>query len=211
MASTLALSSFPTLGSFQQCGQLLRGECQDGSTLSVLPCLRALPQGLQGEGPIAGAISAHPCATRVQLRLPYQLERGPAQAASVPQDMAHNPRPEKQERPAGSDTRTAVFRLVPPPPSAHPSLLHPRTASPCFHHTTHTSWDCSLPGFMGIWDLRKCATQGLLSKCVSVCLPLTWRNCRTFRKMDFWWCTKGQNLGKDSNSSYSGSYLETEA
>lgn len=74
MASTLALSSFPTLGSFQQCGQLLRGECQDGSTLGVLPCLRALPQGLQGEGPIAGAISAHPCATRVQLRLPYQLE-----------------------------------------------------------------------------------------------------------------------------------------
>lgn len=138
MASTLALSSFPTLGSFQQCGQLLRGECQDGSTLSVLPCLRALPQGLQGEGPIAGAISANPCATRVQLRLPYQLERGPAQAASVPQDMAHNPRPEKQERPAGSDTRTAVFRLV-PPPSLSTSLPPPSPDSLTLlpPHNTH--------------------------------------------------------------------------
>lgn len=73
MASTLALSSFPILGSIQQCGQLLWGECQDGSTLGVLPCLRALPQGLQGEGPIAGASFACLCATRVRLHLPRQL------------------------------------------------------------------------------------------------------------------------------------------
>lgn len=49
IASTLALYSFPILGSLQQCGELLRRECQDDSTLSVLPCVCAIHQGLQGE------------------------------------------------------------------------------------------------------------------------------------------------------------------
>lgn len=140
-SSTLALSSFPTLGSLQQCGQLLRGECQDGSTLGVLPCLRALPQGLQGEGPIACAIFAHPLCHQgaapysVSVRNPPGGERSRALAASVPQDMAYNPRPEKQERPAGSDTRTAMFRLVPPPfplhlpPSSIPGQPHPASTT----------------------------------------------------------------------------------
>lgn len=137
MASTLALSSFPILGSIQQCGQLLRGECQDGSTFGVLPCLRALPQGLQGESPIAGASYACPYAPGCSsisssvTEAPGK-EGGTALAVSVPQDLAYNPWPEKQERAAGSDTRTAVFRLVPPfplhlPPSSIPG--QPRPAS----------------------------------------------------------------------------------
>lgn len=134
MASTLALSSFPILGSIQQCGQLLRGECQDSSTLGVLPCLRALPQGLQGEGPIMGASlplchqGAAPSPASV-IEPPGE-ERGTALAVSILQGLAYNPWPEKQERPAGSDTRTAVFRLVPPfllhlPPSSIPGQPRP--------------------------------------------------------------------------------------
>lgn len=48
IASSLALSSL-ILGSLQQCGELLRREPQDDSTLGVLPCIRALYQGLQGK------------------------------------------------------------------------------------------------------------------------------------------------------------------
>lgn len=49
VASTLALSFFPILGSLQQCGELLWRERQDDSTLSLLPRVCALHQGLQGE------------------------------------------------------------------------------------------------------------------------------------------------------------------
>lgn len=145
MASTLALSSFPTLGSLQQCGQLLRGECQDGSTLGVLPCLRALPQGLQGEGPIACAIFAHPCATRVQLRLPYQLEiLLEENVAGLWLHQYHRtwhiiPGQKNRKDQLGLTPELPCLDWCPPLPSASPSLLHPRTASPCFHHITHTS------------------------------------------------------------------------
>lgn len=73
IASTLALSSFPILGSFQQCGELLWRECQDDSTLRVLPCVRALRQGLQGEDTKQMTpLSCFP--DRVQLSVPVRGE-----------------------------------------------------------------------------------------------------------------------------------------
>lgn len=94
IAPTLALSSFPILGSLQQCGELLRRECQDDSTLSVLPRVCALYQGLQGEDAVAEAASVYLLLTSllVSLEVPWfvslRAEQGRALAASVPQDVA---------------------------------------------------------------------------------------------------------------------------
>lgn len=77
VASTLPLSSFPILGSFQQCGELLWRECQDDSALGVLPCVCALHQGLQGEDAKQMprlCIFPHFCTDRVQLSLPVRGE-----------------------------------------------------------------------------------------------------------------------------------------
>lgn len=71
IASSLALSSL-ILGSLQQCGELLRRESQDDSTLSVLPCICALYQSLQGEHAKQKqhlCISPHFCVDRVQFSL----------------------------------------------------------------------------------------------------------------------------------------------
>lgn len=72
IAPSLALSSLPTLGSLQQCGELLRRERKDDSTLGVFPRVCALYQSLQGEDPRAGAascVSPHVCADELQLSL----------------------------------------------------------------------------------------------------------------------------------------------
>lgn len=147
-ASTLTLSRFPPLGSLQQCGQLLRGECQDDSALGLLPCLRALPQGLQGEDSQSGVLFF--CSPLCPPSVPSSRACGGENAAPLRLHLCRRtwhkvPVQKKQERPAGSDTRSCSVEAgsphpTPPHPlpSATPSLLHPRTPSPCFP-PTHTS------------------------------------------------------------------------
>lgn len=178
-ASTLALSRFPPLGSLQQCGQLLRGECQDDSALGLLPCLRALPQGLQGEDSQSGVLFfCPPAVPSTTPSVPASRACGGENAAPLRLHLCRRtwhtvPGQKKQERPAGSDTRNCSVEAGPPhpipprfplhlPPSSIPG--RPRPASP-----PHT-----LPGIvlcLDLWDLGSKETQGLLCKCVSVPPP----------------------------------------
>lgn len=188
IASTLALSSFPILGSFQQCGELLWRECQDGSTLCVLPCVCALHQGLQGEDtkqmpplcsfpdrvqlslPVRGEV---PWFQIWMLSVPVRAEQDRALAASVPQDVVYSPRPNNRKDQLGLTLELQLqcldwfYSLLPPFPPLPPDSL----ALPLPHHTAHFLWLFSV-WIYGIC-LRKRATQGFLHICVSVCLSVT--------------------------------------
>ena len=122
---------------------------------------------------VRSAIFSHPWATRVKLPLP----------ASVPEPLeenaprfwlhlchstqAYSPRPQKQERAAGSDSRTAVLRLVRlfplllSPSSSSSIPRHPRPASPTHFLRLFSVW------IYGTWDLRKHKVFG-----VNVCLSV---------------------------------------
>lgn len=135
------------LGSLQQCGELLWREPQDDSTLSVLPCVCALCQGLQGEAEAPSTVYAAPLSSQIAACPAGQLgsslvclteQRGRVLAASVPQDVAYSLRPKNRKGQLCLTQELQLWCLDGSlPPSPHPPL-YPRTASPCptIQHTS---------------------------------------------------------------------------
>lgn len=185
ITSTLSLSSFPILGSLQQCGELLWRECQDDSTLRVLPRVCALHQGLQGEDAKQTqqlCIFSRFCTDKVPLSLlvrrevPWfqmcmlsmsvRAEQGRALAASVPQDVAYRPRPNNRKGQLGPTLELQLWCLdwFFPPPSLLPFTPgQPRPAPP---HSTLPEIVLSLD----LWDLLKEMFITGISAYVCVCM-----------------------------------------
>jgi len=173
------LLPFPSffLGSLQQCGELLWRECQDDSTLCVLPRVCALHQSVQGEDSKLSSL----CADRVKLSLlviwavPWaavglaQSRAGQSLAAVVPQDVACSSRPKNRKDQLGLTLELQLCRLDCPPFSSSSSLPPDSRTQP--HHTAH---------FLRLFSVRiyvicsrKCAIQGFQDPCV--CLTVYMR------------------------------------